>query len=192
MYSDLSTSIRQVKQYLHGPLIFHNNPPSTIRPRHRNDRVASQITRDSSGREHLLLNFFVQGQVPGAEPVFDSRWAATVDWTKRTTSKLADTSFDEIVEGTKRYSEDAWESCKRLFKFLSGDPLPPSRPPPPPTSEQKQEKQESGWKGGLTGLFSGLRGSSKDAPSASEDGPDGQVYTEGEVHADLVMVCDAC
>ena len=179
----------QVKQYFHGPLIFHNNPPSTVRPRHRNDRVASQIVRDSAGREHLLLNFFIQGQVPGTPLAeSDSRFEAAVEWTKRSGAQIADMSFEEIVDGAKRYGEDVWGSCKRLFKFLSGDQLPSTRPPPPPPPEVKEGKTEGGWRAGFVGMFAGLRGSSREVTNSSEDSPDGQAYTDGEVHADLIMV----
>ncbi|KAF7789219.1 hypothetical protein EIP86_000160 [Pleurotus ostreatoroseus] len=186
---ELIKSSPRVKQYLHGPLIFHNNPPSVVRPRHRNDRVASQIVRDSAGREHLLLNFFVQGQTPGAAPVSqsESRWEAAVEWTQNTGAQLSEMTLDEVVEGAKRRSEDAWESCKRLFRFLSGDPVPSTRGPAPPAPEPKAEKQESGWRAGLMGMFGGLRGSSRDSGNITDEIPDGQVYTEGEVHADLVM-----
>ena len=56
----------QVRQYLQDPLIFHNHPPTVSRPRHRNHYVSSQIFVDSAGREHMLLNFYVQGRPPGA------------------------------------------------------------------------------------------------------------------------------
>ncbi|KAJ3531642.1 hypothetical protein NM688_g7546 [Phlebia brevispora] len=164
-------------------------PPSVVRPRHRNDRVASQIVRDSAGQEHLLLNFFVQGQVPGASTAHEneSTWESVVNWTKDTTSQLSEMSLDEIVQGTKHYSEGAWDSCKRLFRFLSGDPLPSSRGPAPPVPETKEEKKEGGWKAALTGMFAGLRGSNRESSNIADDGPDGQLYTDGEVHADLIM-----
>ena len=182
--------MRQVKQFFHGPLIFHNNPPSVVRPRHRNDRVASQITRDSSGREHLLLNFFIQGQDP-SKPIIreiDSRREAVVDWSTQKKEVILDMSYDDMVDGTKQYSGEVWERCKRLFRFLSGEPLPSSKAPPPPPPERKQEKQEGGWTSGLMGMFAGLKAHGQDSSNASEDGPTGQVYTDGEVHADLIMV----
>ena len=83
---------------------------------------------------------------------------------------------------------DAWGECKKLFRFLSGEPVPSTRAPPPSAPEPREEKQESGWRAGLTGLFAGLKGAGRDAAQAADDAPDGQVHTDGEVHADLIMV----
>ena len=161
-----------------------------MRPRHRNDRVASQITRDSAGREHLLLNFFVQGQDP-SKPILresDSRWDAAVDWATQQGTRLSEMTYDEMVDSTKQYSGEVWDRCKRLFRFLSGEPVPSSKATPSPPPEQREEKREGGWTSGLMGMFAGLKGHGRDASNAPEDVPEGQFYTDGEVHADLIMV----
>ena len=161
-----------------------------MRPRHRNDRVASQIVRDSSGREHLLLNFFVQGQPHNAAsvPADRSKLQAALERAKSSASALTNMSADELVESTKGFAHEKWESCKRLFRFLSGDPLPSSPPPPMPSVEPKQEKPEGGWKAGITGLFAGLRPNSPESTGATPSVPE-EGFVDGEVHADLVMVC---
>ncbi|EKM60841.1 uncharacterized protein PHACADRAFT_247022 [Phanerochaete carnosa HHB-10118-sp] len=179
---ELIKSSDKVSQYLRGPFVFHNNPPSAVRPRHRNDRVASQIARDSSGREHMLLNFFVQGQPHNAAtiPPDQSAFQAAVERAKNSASALSDMSADELVESTKSYASDKWESCKRLFRFLSGDPLPSSPSPPMP------QKPVGGWKQGLTGLFAGLRPSSPESAGTTASTPE-EGFVDGEVHADLAM-----
>lgn len=163
-----------------------------MRPRHRNDRVASQIVRDSSGREHMLLNFFVQGQphnaAAAAAPGDQSVLGAALESAQASAAALADMSPDDVLAATGQYATDRWDAFKRLFRFLSGDDLAPSaHPPPPPATEPRREAPPSGWKQGLTGLFAGLRPSGADAggvlPGAPEEG-----FTDGEVHADLVMV----
>ncbi|KIP11450.1 hypothetical protein PHLGIDRAFT_124852 [Phlebiopsis gigantea 11061_1 CR5-6] len=188
---ELIKSSDKVSQYLRGPLVFHNNPPSAVRPRHRNDRVASQIVRDSSGREHMLLNFFVQGQphnaAAAAAPGDQSVLGAALESAQASAAALADMSPDDVLAATGQYATDRWDAFKRLFRFLSGDDLAPSaHPPPPPATEPRREAPPSGWKQGLTGLFAGLRPSGADAggvlPGAPEEG-----FTDGEVHADLVM-----
>lgn len=169
--------------------MFHNNPPSSVRPRHRNDRVASQIVRDASGREHMLLNFFVQGQPHNAPapPPDQSRLAAALAHAQASAAALADMSGDELRAAAAAYAHDRWAACKRLFRFLSGDPVPSPPPPPAPPAEPKQEPQPAGWRQGLTGLFAGLRPAGTDAGGAHVNVPD-EGFTDGEVHADLVMV----
>ena len=181
----------QVSTYLRGPLVFHNNPPSAVRPRHRNDRVASQIVRDSSGREHMLLNFFVQGQPhnAAAPPADQSALEAALEKARSQASALADMSPHELAESAQHFASDKWESCKKLFRFLSGDPLPSSPPPPAPSVEPKQEKPAGGWKEGLTGLFAGLRPSSPESAGPTTTNVPEEGFVDGEVHADLVMVC---
>lgn len=138
----------------------------------------------------MLLNFFVQGQSHSAAtvPADQSKFETAMEKAKMSASALSDMSMDEVVESTKSFASDKWESCKRLFRFLSGDPLPSSPPPSMPSVEPKQEKPAGGWKEGLTGLFAGLRPSSPEStgptPAVPEEG-----FVDGEVHADLVMVC---
>ncbi|KAF8559344.1 hypothetical protein OG21DRAFT_1561708 [Imleria badia] len=180
LYNDacerIKTSPRVVK-YLPAPLVFHNNPPSSVRPRHRHRHVASQIAVDSSGREHLLLNFYVQGSssgLPSTEDEKGSQWASHVE-------SLASLTFEDVKDKMSPFVD----SARSAFKYLRGDAVP-SEMPAAPTAGEKSKDQErmegdSWW--GLTGLFSGLRG------RRSHDGGShgaGIAWTEGEVHADLV------
>ncbi|KAI6136864.1 TIM21-domain-containing protein [Pisolithus sp. B1] len=160
----------QVAKYLHPPLTFHNNPPSVVRPRHRRRHVASQIAVDSSGREHMLLSFYVQGSSSASSAVNEnkSRWV------------LDELTYDDIQ--AKFWS--LVDSTKRAFRYLSGDVVP--REMPYPVDEEKQKETErsvepSLW--GLTGLFKGLR---RRQPSGEASVDTGVVWTEGEVHAELV------
>ena len=69
-------------------------------------------------------------------------------------------------------------------RFLSGDPAPTAKPfTPTVVPEVKEVKQESGWKSGFVGLFSGLRGMSRESEDLLGVGDDGEGYTEGEVQA---------
>ena len=138
----------------------------------------------------MLLHFYVQARPPGAAPHEDEdvsyldRASARVT---RAASSLSDITMDEFVEKAKTHAQATLDSTKELFRFLSGDPLP--RPPSeqPVKEEVKQEKEEKGWASGFTGLFSGLRGTAKNSTETKE-APDGSTYSEGEVHADLVLV----
>lgn len=178
--------------YLQGPLVFHNNPPSAIRPKHRNRHVSSQIFLDSTGREHMLLNFYVQGKPPSSSSqLADSSKSyieAIANWTGERVTTFSDLTFDEIVEWTKDRANNTWEKSKGAFRYLSGEPLPRvSLPAPTPADIEESNKAESSrWS--FVGMFSGLRGHR----TASNDGggkrTGGEMWTEGEVHADLIRV----
>ncbi|TFY56120.1 hypothetical protein EVJ58_g7831 [Rhodofomes roseus] len=178
-------------RYLQGSLVFHNNPPSLARPRHRNHHVASQVVVDSANREHMLLHFYVQARSMGSraseEDSEDVSYAEKASaWVKRTTSSLANLTTDELVEKTKARAQATMDSAKELFHFLSGDPLPRSQLEQPTKEEVKQEKEEKRWTSGFTGLFSGLRSTTKSS-TESGDTADGSTDSEGEVHADLIL-----
>lgn len=182
----------QVTQYFKGPLVFHNNPPSALRPRHRNDRVASQPGRDAYGRETLLLNFYVEAKHKSSSTVANedqSWWDSAREWTSGRVAAVSETSPEEAWQYTRDYVGEKWDGAKQLFRFLSGDPVPTSKPSTPIAApEVKEVKKESGWKSGFVGLFSGLRGPSKESGDLLGGGEDEEGYTEGEVQAMLVMV----
>jgi len=182
---------KKVAVYLQGPLAFHNNPPSAIRPRHRNRHVSSQIFVDSAEREHLILNFYVQGKSLGSsstltnnpsEPYFDT----AVHWTGDIASLLSQLTREEAVEWAKEQALNAWERSKRVFRYLSGTPLPPiSLLEHPPVDVKESKKAESGgWS--FVGIFSALRGSSAGSTETNVKRADGEMFTDGEVHAALV------
>lgn len=138
----------------------------------------------------MLLNFFVQGRPPGSVPVIesDSYFDRVLAWSQATATDISDMTFDEVVEAVKERADGAFESCKRIFRFLSGDSVPSPQPPPLQSLEVQEEKQESGWVSNIAGLFSGIRTSSRTSAEGHPDIVHGPYDTEGEVHADLVMV----
>ena len=172
--------------------MFHNNPPSVVRPRHRNRTVASQIVLDSLGREHLLLNFYVQTSGPSTE---SSYFDSISSWIKDALIDMPELSADSIMSWTSERARHGVETAKDLFRYLTGDPLPRSSTPTPslPTykSSQKElfDNENKGLWGSITGVFSTLRGANR------SKGSDGRVdpvptgtWHEGEVHVDLVKV----
>jgi import inner membrane translocase subunit TIM21 len=135
----------------------------------------------------MRLNFFVQGRPPGSSPPTDSYFDSLATWTKDTVSSLSELTLDHSLEWARNFTQDTKESLKRLFRYLNGRPLPPpsfSTLPPVETSETPK-REESSWS--VAGLFSGLRGPKASQPSAVRETGD-QVWTDGEVHVDLVMV----
>ncbi|KIK99759.1 hypothetical protein PAXRUDRAFT_131328 [Paxillus rubicundulus Ve08.2h10] len=181
LYGDACERIQaspRVTKYLRAPLTFHNNPPSAVRPRHRHRHVASQIAVDSSGREHMLLNFYIQGSssASGLATAEENE----MQWTEYIES-LTSLTFEDI----QAKMMPLVESAKHAFRYLSGDvvpsPVPLINTEKDRSKEQDKDEDRSFW--GLTGLFSGLRG----RRSHHEGGHDtGIAWMEGEVHADLV------
>ncbi|KAG8220038.1 TIM21-domain-containing protein [Butyriboletus roseoflavus] len=178
LYSDACERIKtspRVAKYLHAPLTFHNNPPSSVRPRHRHRHVASQIAVDSSGREHILLNFYIEGSSLASFPTEDEK-VSYVD-------SLASLSFEDVKEKMSCFIDLA----RSAFKYLRGDSVSSATPPATADKErykgQERTEEHSWW--GLTGLFSGLR-----VRRSHDGGSHGVItaWTEGEVHADLVRV----
>lgn len=185
---ELIKSSTRVAKYIDGPLTFHNNPPTGIRPRHRNHHLSSQIAVDSSGREHMLLHFFVQGQTPGSvsedsESYLNKAMASI----QSIASEISEMSLDEVTQEINRRSKQVFESCKRMFRFLSGDDVSTPSVPSAPHIPAAEEKKPSGWMSGFTGMFSGLKGVSGSSAEHTEDVPSLPTETEGEVHADLIM-----
>jgi len=141
----------------------------------------------------MLLHFYIQGRPPGStapppESESESYVNSALHWTKDTVSRLSEMSSEEMIETVKARAESGLDAAKELFKFLSGDPVPRSSPSSITQEVSEQGKEEKrGWTSSFTGLFSGLRGTPRSALGSQTESSDGRMYSEGEVHADLVM-----
>jgi len=181
----------RVAKYLPGLLVFHNNPPSVLRPRHRNRHVSSQIVLDSSGREHMLLNFYVQ--VNSHSPDQDvSYFESASVWLKNTTTDLSEVPWQEARDWIMLQTRETVDYAKDLFRYLSGDPASSTSRAsqaslPVPRKQEAPASDEKGFWGNFTGLFGSLRGGSRKGPyEGTLDAGHGRAWQEGEVHADLV------
>ncbi|KDQ54782.1 hypothetical protein JAAARDRAFT_37885 [Jaapia argillacea MUCL 33604] len=191
LYGEACEKIKEsprVAKYFQKPLTFHNNAPSAIRPRHRNHHVASQVAVDSAGREHMLLNFYVQGRPPGSAPAPDapeeSYLDSVVTWSKDKASRISELTWDECVSEAKSRTTLVVESSKRLFRYLIGRPERPTTSVPPPAPEATEKQAEKGGFWSIAGVFGGLKmGGPRDG---SGEPAGGKMYAEGEIHADLV------
>ncbi|TFK76807.1 hypothetical protein BDN72DRAFT_10560 [Pluteus cervinus] len=194
LYGDACERIKssqKVSKYLNGPLAFHNNPPSVIRPRHRNRHVTSQIFLDTHGNEHMVLTFYVKGAPPGSTPSSDESYLECLStWTQDIVASLSELTLDESVEWTKQYTYEIWDKTKNAFRYVSGTPSLPSEKYPfegeqESTKAQKKKAPEgSAWS--FAGMFGSLRGGKSSGLSEVGHKEDGRVFTDGEVHADLI------
>src|SRR5258708_18564599 len=183
----------QVAKYLPGLLVFHNNPPSVLRPRHRNRHVSSQIVLDSSGREHMLLNFYVQAN--SRSPDQDaSYFESASSWLNNAVTNFSEFSWQGTRDWITLHTQETVDSTKDLFRYLSGEPAP-SKSEAVQISLPAPRKQESpigdgkGFWSSFAGLFGALRsGTGKGPYEGALDTGHGSVWQEGEVHADLVRV----
>ena len=138
----------------------------------------------------MLLNFYVQGKPPGSSSQSTdpskSYFDAVANWTGERATALSDLTFDEAVEWTKDRANTAWEKSKGAFRYLSGEPLPQASLPAstPADVEESNKAESSRWS--FVGMFSGLRGRRMVSNGGNRTG--GEMWTEGEVHADLIRV----
>jgi mitochondrial import inner membrane translocase subunit TIM21 len=180
---NMFNGVLQVAKHLPGSLVFHNNPPSTSRPRHRNRAVASQLARDSHGREHLLLNFYVQALPAGSTQSYIESAQGWLD-------ALPNVSFDEARDWARVMAIRTVDSTKDLFRYLTGDSVPSRNPGlsiPSKQVEQRHEERQGLW-GSITGVFGSLRSTSRNAEASGSNDAVAGKWQEGEVHVDLVKV----
>ncbi|KAH9081945.1 TIM21-domain-containing protein [Lactarius deliciosus] len=181
----------RVAKYLPGPLVFHNNPPSVLRPRHRNRHVSSQIVLDSSGREHMLLNFYVQANL-NLPDSHTSYFQSVSSWVTDAVTNLPELSWQETKDSAMHHAQETVSSAKDLFRYLSGDPAPPQPAAthvtfPEPLKREVPTGDRKGFWSGVTGLFGSLRNTSRTGPQeGTSEAGHGRLWHEGEVHADLV------
>ncbi|RXW14542.1 hypothetical protein EST38_g11313 [Candolleomyces aberdarensis] len=190
LYGDACERIKaspKVAKYLNGPLTFHNNPPSSIRPRHRNRHVTSQIVFDAYGQEHMILSFYVKGKAEGSSQDPDLSYLEVAgEWIRDKADILPELGWEDAVKWSKDSASNVWDKSIRAFKYLSGAPSPPVTPTAAPERQERQEpqkKETSLWD--FVGVFSGLKGpASKSAGSAAKE--DHRTFLDGDVHADLI------
>jgi len=190
LYGDACERIKQstkISNYLNGPLTFHNNPPSSVRPRHRNRHVTSRVMVDSYGQEHMIMTFYVQGRPEGemVAPSESSYLESSSKWLQDKGNALSELSYDEVIEWSKDTAKNLWDRSVRAFKYLSGTPLPPPILPEITTTDTQESKTEDNVAWGFAGMFSSLKGA-KSSGAGLMTRQLGRHFTEGEVHADLV------
>ena len=179
----------QLADYLNGPFSFHNNRPSSVRPRHRNRHVNSRVVVDQFGQEHMVMTFYVQGRPDGERvpPSEQSYFDSATAWIQDKAVILSECSFDDALSFLKENAKNVWNNSIMAFKYLSGDPLPPS-PLHIPQPVQNEEKKHTDSTWSFAGIFSSLKRTRAFTPE-SKPLISGKKFTEGEVHADLVKVC---
>lgn len=162
------------------------------RPRHRNRHVNFFQARDSSGKEHLLLNFYIQGSdqsLSHAHSDSESFVDQAFDWSRSTISSLSDLTLDRALQWTQTAVSDALQTSKRLFAYLIGEPLPPL--PPAPLHRQDTEanqlaRQEPMWS--LSGIFTRLTGKRRSSRRGRDEATNRVLWSTGEAYADFVKV----
>ena len=148
---------------------------------------------DSSGREHMLLNFYVQAN-PHSPDQDASYFDSASPWLQKTATTLSETSWQEARDWIVLQSRETVDYATDLFKYLSGDPVSSkSRTSqaslPVPQKEETKSGDRKGFWENFTGLFGSLRGGGrKGLYEGTLDAGHGRVWQEGEVHADLVRV----
>jgi mitochondrial import inner membrane translocase subunit TIM21 len=132
----------------------------------------------------MLLNFYIQGSFAKSAQSSDEEEGPSY------IESLSSLTLDESIAYGREKLESIMESAKRAFRYLSGDLAQLPSPHPQSSVKEHQEKEGGQDKGlwSLAGLFSGLKGRRSAIESA---GDSGVLWTDGEVHADLVRVCNS-
>lgn len=124
----------------------------------------------------MFLSFYVQG----TSSMKSSTVADKSEWR---IDDIAAISYDDV----KTQVLSLADSVRHAFRYLSGDFVASSVSAHPAKNvgqQEREKKDEHPW-WGLAGLFKGLRGRRSPEEASIESGT---VYTEGEVHAELVRV----
>jgi mitochondrial import inner membrane translocase subunit TIM21 len=130
----------------------------------------------------------VQGRPLGNEPQLESSLLhSTTEWANDKILVLSELTLDESIAWTREHTARLWTRMKRLFKYLSGVPLPPPPLPTPPSNsiEERKGRENSAWN--FAGMFSSLKGS-RGSQAEPKTLSDGQLFTDGQVHASFIRV----
>lgn len=190
---DRISSSTAISKALPGSLSFHNSPPTTARTRRRERTVENRIMRDAAtGRERMTLHFYVQATPKKHRTTLEGDgWLDKAGaWMNLQSEALSEW---DLHQG-KEWAEHISDRARNTFRFLTGREEDPSTSIPSDTLEathiKHQEKQEAkGWTGmfSLGGVFKGFTAAKR--TNSATGAVDVKTWTEGEVHADLIMVC---
>jgi import inner membrane translocase subunit TIM21 len=152
--------ILQLDSHLLPPLSFTHTPHAAAPIRGSPPLPTRNILHPRSGREHLLLTFWVHGRGIGEE---------------------------ERLGFVKHYYQAVLDYGRAAGEWAGLVP-PPIKETQVISQKAEVPKEEGGW-GGLLGGFSGLRGGSgSKAVSGGSRGVPPGTYKVGEVHGDYVKV----
>jgi import inner membrane translocase subunit TIM21 len=144
---------------------------------------------DPYGQEHMIMTFYVQGQLPGndAPQSESSLLHSAAEWANDKISVLSELTLDESIAWTKEQTATLLDRTKRLIKYLSGSALPPPPLPTRPSNSVDQRKSEESSAWNFAGMFSSLKGS-RGGQVEPNPPSDGRVFTDGQVHASFIRV----
>lgn len=144
----------------------------------------------------MIMTFYVKGSPPSSMSPIDASYLESVaNHGQEIWNSLSGSSLQDSVDWMRYTTEDLWNRARDAFKYVSGTPISSS----PTNSSFQEEQQRQATKGAsqpdersvwnFAGIFKSLRGSKSGGGSEDVYTEDGRLFTEGEVHADLVRVC---
>ena len=124
-----------------------------------------------------------------------SYWQSFLDFSRNFPDRITNLTWNGSVEWAEDKGNNVLEKSKASFKYLVGSSSSPATPSEAVSlangKDAKQDEKSSVWKS-AGGIFSALRGAKGVSTPEPPSEADGSLYTEGEVHADLVKVRFYC
>jgi len=138
----------------------------------------------------MIMTFYIEGRPEGSTsfPADIGYYEALSLWAHEKAAHLPELSLHETTAWIRDGAENFWERSKQIFRYLNGTPM--SKPPLPNLGDQnkqtKSHEEQKRWN--FAGMFSSLKGTRRGSDSSTSSKIESRIFTEGEVHADLVRV----
>lgn len=153
----------------------------------------SVLTTDAAGREHLFLNFYIEGSDPSQKVLTSDEDTQTSIFEKLIpVSTLSDLTLDNIITYGEDIREKMWKKGKAAFSYLVGEPVSSDLPTSSTSSLVSSTETASNtatspppWS--LSWVFTRLTGQRR--PTSAGSSPhyvEKKYWKSGEVHVDLV------
>lgn len=140
---------------------------------------------DTNGQEHMIMTFYVQGAEVAPSEL--SYLDLVKEWVEERSSAFGELTLNGAADWVQERTTIAWRNTINLFKYLSGTPIPPPVLPPYPANSVEPQKPQEKNTWSFAGMFSSLKGA-KGGFVETAPQPSGRVFTEGQVHANLIRV----
>lgn len=155
----------------------------------------SVLTTDAAGREHLFLNFYIEGSDPSQKVLTSDEDTQTSIFEKLIPiSTISDLTLDKMYTHGEEIRDKMWKKGKVAFSYLVGEPVSPDHPTSSTSSlvsstEIASNTANSPPPWSLSWIFTRLTGQRRPTSAdSSSHYVEKKYWKSGEVHVDLVKI----